>query len=99
MNEERLYKVIRRAHTTEKSTHIAGVNQLAFEVLKDANKGEVKRAIEKLFSVEVQAVRVLNVKGKEKHFKQRVGRRSDWKKVYVSLKKGSKIDLANLTFQ
>lgn len=96
MNEKRLYSIILGPHTTEKSVRLTGKNnQIAFRVLRDATKSELKTAIEKLFSVIVVSVRTVNVKGKEKKFKQMSGQRSDWKKAYIRLAEGHDINLAN----
>ena len=65
---------------------------LVFKVAKDANKTEIKAAVEKLFEVEVTGVRTVNVKGKTKRHGMRMGKRSDWKKAYVTLKEGQDID-------
>lgn len=89
MNQERLLKVILGPHVSEKSTVIAEKNkQFVFKVASDANKLEVKKAIELLFSVSVESVRILNVKPKTRRFKQMLGRRKGWKKAYVSLTDG-----------
>jgi len=91
--EERLLKVLVGPHISEKSTMSAELNNtLVFKVINTATKAEVKAAVEKLFEVEVDAVRTLNVKGKTKRHGARMGRRSDWKKAYVTLKDGSDID-------
>lgn len=96
MNDKRLYSVIIGPHTTEKTVRMADKNhQIAFKVAMDATKEEVKVAIQKLFSVTVNAVRMVTIKGKRKHFKQVPGRRSDCKKAYVSLAEGHDINLAN----
>jgi large subunit ribosomal protein L23 len=68
-------------------------NQYVFEVATDATKADIKVAIEKLFDVKVEAVNVLNVKGKQKAFKNRTGRRADWRKAYVKLAEGQSIDV------
>jgi large subunit ribosomal protein L23 len=68
-------------------------NQYVFRVIKDANKSEVKGAVEMLFEVNVESVRIVNVKGKNKAFRQRLGRRSDWKKAYVRVQEGQVIDI------
>lgn len=94
MNAERIMMVLREPHTSEKSTVIGKHNQFAFRVLKDATKSEIKTAVEHLFNVKVKDVAVVNVKGKTKRFKQMVGKRSDWKKAYVTLHEGQDIDLA-----
>lgn len=93
MNEQRLLKVLLAPHVSEKSTMVAETNNsFVFKVLKDANKAEIKAAVEKLFEVEVEAVRTTNVKGKVKRHGQSFGKRSDWKKAYVMLKEGQDID-------
>lgn len=93
MSQERLMKVLLAPHVSEKSAFIDDRhNQVTFKVLKDATKLEVKSAVELLFDVKVKAVQVLNVKGKKKRFGLVRGRRSDWKKAYVSLEEGSEIN-------
>ncbi|KKL70132.1 hypothetical protein LCGC14_2108000, partial [marine sediment metagenome] len=90
IREERLLKVILAPHISEKSTIAAEENNtIVFKVVNDATKAEIKVAVEKLFEVEVTGVRTLNVKGKTKRTGARFGRRSDWKKAYVTLKEGS----------
>jgi large subunit ribosomal protein L23 len=87
-----LYEVIRRPLITEKAT-AARESQRAvcFEVHRDATKPEIKKAVEALFSVKVEDVRVANVHGKVKRQGRYVGKRPDWKKAYVVLKKGEKM--------
>jgi large subunit ribosomal protein L23 len=63
-----------------------------FHVVNDANKAEVKGAVELLFDVSVESVRIVNVKGKTKSFRMRPGKRSDWKKAYVRVQDGQVID-------
>lgn len=93
MNQERLYKIILGPVVSEKSSTVAeSGNQVVFKVLKDANKIEIKEAIEKLFNVSVDQVRVLNVKGKTKRTRYGIGVRSDWKKAYIRLSEGQEID-------
>jgi large subunit ribosomal protein L23 len=95
MNNERLMKVLLGPVVSEKSSIVADANrQYTFRVLNDASKHEIARAVEKLFEVEVDAVQVVNVKGKQKRFGTVRGKRSDWKKAYVRLKPGSDIDFA-----
>lgn len=92
MNQERLMKVLLAPHISEKSSMAAEANnQYVFRVVNDASKPEIKAAVELLFNVGVEAVRVSTVKGKVKRFGQRFGRRSDWKKAYVTLKSGQEI--------
>jgi large subunit ribosomal protein L23 len=93
MNQERLMKVLLGPVISEKSTLAADNNgQYVFRVTTDATKHEIGRAVELLFEVQVDNVRVLNVKGKRKRFGSRGGRRSDWRKAYVRLKPGQDID-------
>ncbi len=84
-------QIIRRPLVTEKSTILReGINVIAFEVDPAANKIEVKRAVEELFKVKVEDVRLFNVRGKMKRLGRWVGKRRDWRKAYVRLKKGEK---------
>ena len=69
-------------------------NQVAFKVLTDATKVEIREAVQNLFKVEVESVQVINVKGKTKRRGRLIGKRSDWKKAYVTLKAGQDIDFA-----
>lgn len=93
MNQERLMKVLVAPHISEKSTQVADANrQYVFRVLPDANKAEIKGAVELMLNVKVESVQVLNVKGKNKRFGQIQGRRSGWKKAYVKLEAGQDID-------
>ncbi len=93
MNGERMYQIIRFPHVSEKTARLqADSNQYVFEVLKDANKVQIRQAVEGLFDVEVEEVRVVNVKGKRKSFRFRAGRQRDWKKAYVRLRAGQVIE-------
>lgn len=95
VNQDRLYQVILAPQITEKATRVADKHQqIAFKVRTDATKPEVKAAVELLFKVEVDAVSVVNVKGKVKRAGRTLGRRQDWKKAYVSLKPGQEINFA-----
>jgi len=95
MNQERILNVLLGPHISEKTSRVADQhNQVAFKVASDASKLEVKKAVEQLFEVKVKAVQILNVKGKTKRFGRAVGRRSDWKKAYVSLSDGYDIDFS-----
>ncbi len=88
-----IYDVIKKPLITEKTTLAKDArNIVAFEVSKDANKIEIKDAVEKLFKVEVAAVKTVNVAGKVKRFGRNIGKRSNWKKAYVTLKEGSSVD-------
>lgn len=95
MNAERLMMVIREPHTSEKATIMADkFKQFTFKVLKTATKSEIKLAVEHIFNVKVKNVSIVNVKGKAKRFKQTSGKRSDWKKAFVSLHADQDIDFA-----
>ena len=84
-------QIIRRPLVTEKSTILReGDNVLAFEVDPNANKIEVKKAVEELFKVKVDEVRLFNVRGKMKRMGRWAGKRRDWRKAYVRLKQGEK---------
>jgi large subunit ribosomal protein L23 len=87
-----LYEVLRRPLITEKSTALKETQRtLGFEVHRDATKPEIKKAVETLFGVKVQDVRIANVHGKVKRQGRYVGKRPDWKKAYVVLKKDEKM--------
>jgi len=93
MNHDRIANILLSPHVTEKATMVGeGSNQYVFKVLKNANKREIKAAVEKMFNVQVASVSVLNVKGKSKRFGYEMGRRKDWKKAYVRLEAGHDID-------
>jgi len=95
MNQERLMKVLLAPIVSEKSTMVADKNsQVAFRVLQDATKPEIKAAVELLFKVEVESVQVLNTKGKSKRFGRFEGRRRNTRKAYVSLAPGQEINFA-----
>lgn len=94
MSTERLLQVIRAPHVSEKTVRIQGeVNQYVFKVDRAATKADIKSAVEDLFKVKVDNVRVINVKGKSKSFRFRQGQRADWRKAYVKLMPGQSIDL------
>lgn len=84
-------QIIRRPLVTEKSTMLReDGNVIAFEVDPSANKIQVKSAVEELFKVKVEEVRLFNVRGKMKRMGRWVGKRRDWRKAYVRLKAGEK---------
>jgi large subunit ribosomal protein L23 len=92
-NQERLMTILLAPVISEKSTMVADkLEQVAFKVVPSATKPEVKAAVELMFKVQVESVSILNVKGKQKRFGQTMGRRSDVRKAYVSLKPGQQID-------
>jgi large subunit ribosomal protein L23 len=88
-----LHDVIIGPLLTEKGTLLKEEeNKVLFKVAKDANKIEIKRAVEELLNVKVEQVRTMNCKGKKKRLGRYEGRRSDWKKAIVTLKEGEKLD-------
>ena len=94
MNQERIYKVLLGPVVSEKSAAAGETsNQVVFKVLADANKLEIKAAVQALFNTKVESVRVLNVKGKTKRTRYGIGRRSDWKKRMYVLSKVKKSTL------
>ena len=89
------YDVLKSPIITEKATrNTAEINQYTFRVRKDANKTDIHRAIETIYSVDVQSVNVMNVKGKTKSrgVRRNPGKTSGWKKALVKLKEGQTID-------
>ncbi|MFM8341672.1 MAG: 50S ribosomal protein L23 [Methylomonas sp.] len=96
MNQVKLASVLQAPIVSEKSSIAAdSSNQFVFKVQNDATKLQVKNAVELMFNVKVESVRVLNVKGKIKRFGRTLGKRSDWKKAYVKLQSGYSIELAS----
>jgi large subunit ribosomal protein L23 len=96
MNQERLMQVLLAPHVSEKSTLAADrVHQHVFKVLSTATKDEIKQAVEKMFSVQVEQVRVLNQQGKRKRHGAHKGRRAGWKKAYVKLAPEHDINFAD----
>jgi large subunit ribosomal protein L23 len=94
-SEGRLASVLLAPIVSEKATAVAEKNnQVLFKVLRDATKPEIKAAVELMFKVEVEAVNVVNVKGKTKRFGGRAGRRDHVKKAYVSLKAGQELNFS-----
>jgi large subunit ribosomal protein L23 len=89
-----LSRVVIAPHVSEKAARIAAEgDQYVFRVRRDATKPEIRAAVEFLFEVKVDAVRVVNQAGKAKRFGRSLGRRSDWKKAYVRLAEGQKIEM------
>lgn len=87
------YEVLIGPLLTEKGTiPKEGKNFVLFKVRRDTNKIEIKRAVEEIFKVKVDNVRTMNYKGKKKRVGRYEGRRSNWKKAIVTLKKGEKLD-------
>lgn len=91
--EAKHYDVIRKPVITEKATMASENNAVVFEVHMDANKPQIKEAVEALFGVKVKAVNTTITKGKQKRFRGQLGRRNDVKKAYVTLEEGNTIDV------
>ncbi|HIP23975.1 MAG TPA: 50S ribosomal protein L23 [Rhodobacteraceae bacterium] len=87
------YDVVRRPIITEKATMASENGAVVFEVAIEANKPQIKEAVESLFNVKVKAVNTLITKGKTKRFKGQLGKRKDVKKAYVTLEEGNTIDV------
>ena len=88
------YDVIRKPVITEKATLASENGAVVFQVAMDANKPQIKEAVEELFGVKVKAVNTVVTKGKTKKFRGRPGVRSDVKKAYVTLEEGNTIDVS-----
>lgn len=92
VHQARLMTIIRGPHLSEKAHNAAEKNQVVLKVRCDATKQDIRQAVELLFEVKVDAVQVVNVKGKSKRFQQTKGRRRNWKKAYVKLAEGSSVE-------
>lgn len=89
-----IYKILKAPYLTEKTNNLKDIeNKVTFKIDKRSNKTEVKKAIEKIFSVTVEKVCVINQEGKKKTQGKSSGKRASWKKAIVTLKKGNKIDI------
>ena len=93
MTTEKLYDVILSPAITEKSTMASEYNQVVFNVARSASKPQIKKAVESLFDVKVEAVNTLVRKGKVKRFRGIRGQQSDVKKAVVTLAEGHSIDV------
>ena len=93
MNALKSESVIRKPiFLTEKSNTLRGKNQVVFEVLRDANKVQIKEAVQTLFSVKVESVNTMVYRGKDRRMGRGYAKRPNWKKAVVTLKDGDKID-------
>ncbi|MBA3686017.1 MAG: 50S ribosomal protein L23 [Planctomycetes bacterium] len=87
------YDIVRRPRLTEKTVQLQNTtNTYTFEVHQDANKIEIRKAVESLFKVKVMAVRTLNVRGKPRRIRGSAGVEAAWKKAYVKVADGQKIE-------
>jgi len=87
------YAIVKHPVITEKATDVAADGAYTFEVARDANKIEIRKAIESIYRVKVTGVNTMRVKGKLRRMGRNVGRTPDWKKAIVTLADGHKIDL------
>ena len=85
--------IFKAAHVTEKAGDLTGKNQYIFKVYPEANKIEVKKAVESVFKVDVMSVKIINVPQKKRRLGKISGWRKGYKKVIVGIKKGQKIDI------
>ncbi|MDA0676169.1 MAG: 50S ribosomal protein L23 [Proteobacteria bacterium] len=92
-SKERMYELIRKPIITEKATLMSEFNQVSFYVPLDADKFEIRSAIEDLFKVKVTAVNTLRQQGKIKKFRNVPGRRNETKKAVITLAEGHTIDV------
>ena len=89
-----LYKVLRRPLVTEKTNGLRELkNDYVFEVASDANKVEIRQAVEHLFGVQVKSVRTAVVRGKFRRTRKGIGQKPNWKKAIVTLNEGQTIEL------
>ena len=96
MNEARIYQVLLGPHVSEKTSMAAESNQVCFKVAADATKLEIKKAVEKLFNVNVEGVQTAIIKGKTKLTRNGLGKRKDVRKAYVKLAEGQDIDFMDV---
>ncbi|VFP78321.1 50S ribosomal protein L23 [Buchnera aphidicola (Cinara cuneomaculata)] len=90
---ERLLKIILAPHISEKSSNnMQKNNTVVIKVLKNSTKCEIKSAIEKIFNIKVYKINTLIVKGKRKRQKNKIFKRSDWKKAYIVLQSGQNLE-------
>ena len=96
MNNHFFHKTLIKPISTEKSVDaLENYKNFAFKVNIKANKKQIRKVVETFFNVSVKKVRTMIIKGDKTKFKQIPGKKSDWKKAFISLEKGNEIDLAN----
>ncbi|MFC1658954.1 50S ribosomal protein L23 [Pseudomonadota bacterium] len=96
MNLGTVYDTIIRVINTEKSARDMTLGKYYFEVQPDATKGAISKAVEKIFGVKVKSVNILNIKGKVKRFRGRIGRRKNTKRAIVTLEEGQSINYSKV---
>ncbi|HIF19225.1 MAG TPA: 50S ribosomal protein L23 [Gammaproteobacteria bacterium] len=96
MRHDQIRTILIEPHVSEKTTLLNQENgQIAFKVRSDSNKKQIKRAVEEMFNVKVSSVKTVSVKGKKKRMGMRSGKTNDWKKAYIKLAEGQKLDFMN----
>ncbi|MFH1868234.1 MAG: 50S ribosomal protein L23 [Candidatus Omnitrophota bacterium] len=88
------YDIVKSLMRTEKGSTLLEMNKYIFWVSKPANKIQIKKAVEDIYKVHVVSVNTMNVKGKPKRVRYKLGHTSDWKKAVITLKQGDTIDIA-----
>jgi len=86
-------RVLKEPHITEKATNLAGENKYVFKIYSQANKNQIKKAIEELYGVRVEEVRVINISRKPRRLGKTPGFKKGYKKAIVTIKKGQKIEV------
>lgn len=92
-NYKDAYKILIKPINTEKSTDMAILNHYVFEVAKNSNKTEIKKAIQAVYNVKPIKINILKIKGKNKRHGKTKGKTKDWKKAIITLKQGEKIEM------
>lgn len=87
------YKVLQRPHVTEKATDLTSKNQYIFEIFRDANKNQVKKAVEDVYGVDVVGVRIINIARKKRRLGKIEGWKRGYKKAVIKIKAGQKIEV------
>lgn len=87
------YSILKKPHVTEKATDLTAKNQYVFEVFENSNKNQVKKAVEDVYGVDVDDVRIINIAGKRRRLGRIQGFRQGYKKAIVSIKEGQKIEV------
>ena len=96
IRHDQIRTILIEPHVSEKTTLLNQENgQIAFKVRSDSNKKQIKKAVEKMFNVKVSSVKTVSVKGKKKRMGMRSGKTNDWKKAYIKLAEGQKLDFMN----
>lgn len=86
-------EIVKRPILTEKARRLAKEGQYCFEVNKKANKNEIKKAIEEIFGVNVEKVKIVNIPSKKRFFRGILGTKKGFKKAFVKIKEGQKIEI------